>query len=339
MAYGMRKRGRINSRRMSRRSFGRKKAVPVPKRRKTSRTYVRKNALAVNRNARAIRGIKRALHGPVQKNIQLSRYENSDVAFRPTDTRPICVDITDFTSSTTSDLTPATGCRFYQYSTASPAILSTVGGWEKTNFNLNPYWNGQNSDVPDGGSYLPLACHLTIKVDGGPNRLQNTRVRFDLISLKAGKVTPPQLAFQDMAMPQGLRWFENLADPEKNAICRDYFKIYKTKFVTLDSQTQYIGAPGPSTAILGHTSTTKNFKYVSFHIHPKKARHQKVTTGFSNPGVSIPDGDFGYLNVPQDEPLWLIMSTSDPVDTINNQVFVTMKRTCVWRDAVGSSTV
>ena len=148
MAYGLRKRGRTYGRRMPRRTAYRKKAVPVPKRRKTRASYVRKNSVAVNRNARAIRGIKRALNGPVQKNIQLSRYEGTETSFRPTDTRPICVDITDFTSSTTSAPTPSTGCRFYQYDTSSPPVLVTRGGWEKTSFNLNPYWNGQNADVP-----------------------------------------------------------------------------------------------------------------------------------------------------------------------------------------------
>jgi len=345
MAYGHRRRSYRRSTRRTRK----KSMVPVPRKKVQ---FKRRTAMATNRNTVAIARMKKALHGPVQKNIQNSRYQGNAIGFTPTNNRPICLDLTDFTSSTTIAPAQPTGARAFQFNAAG--ALAVVGGWSKQNFDLNPYFLGQNSDVAgDTGSYLPLSVHLTAKIWGGPTLIRNTRVRLDLVSLKAQNLNLQTAAFQQMTMPQGLRWMENLADPEINAISKDYFKIYATKFVSLNSRTQerYVTQqpqpppPGPNvTDAIGSTSTTLNYRYVHFHIRPKKARHQVTTIGFSNPGATEPsEGSYGYLNVPQNEPLWLIMSTSDAAlpEPLGQpeQVFIRLQRKCVWRDGVGSGSV
>ena len=300
--------------------------------------------MATNRNTLAIAKMKRQLHGPLQKNIQLTRYTGSEIGLRPVNNRPICLDVTDFTSGPNIPAAPS-GARIFQYNAAG--ALTEVGGWFKSDFALNPYHLGQNADVVDGGSYLPRVCHLVAKVWGGPDLIKQCRVRFDLVSLKAKNLNLQTAAFQQMTMPQGLRWMENLADPERNALSRDYFKIWSTKWVNLNSRQQdtFVADPAnPGTfRSTGQTSTTLNYRYVKFHIRPKKVRHQVTTTGFSNPSqTEFPDGNFGYLNVPQDEPLWLIISTSiNPAvaPDLPANVYVSMRRSVEWRDAAGSGTV
>jgi len=196
----------------------------------------------------------------------------------------------------------------------------------------------------DGGSYLPVSCRVVAKIWGGPDLITQTRVRIDLVSLKSRNLNLQTAAFQQMTMPQGLRWMENLADPERNALSRDYFKVYATKWVNLNSRQQDRFVPDPANPgtfrSSGQTSTTLNYKYVKFDIRPKKVRHQVVTTGFSNPTqTEFADGNFGYLNVPQDEPLWMIISTSSNfavAPDLPDRVYVSLRRSIQWRDAAGS---
>jgi len=334
--YGRRKSYRKHSRRSAKKGM-----VPVPKKKVK---FSRKSALAVNRNTKAIATMKEKLHGRLQKNIQVSRYTGSEIGLRPQNNRPICLDITDFTSGPNIPAAP-TGARIFQYNPTG--TLTEVGGWTKAPFDINPYHLGQNSDVPDGGSYLPVSCTLVAKIWGGPDLIKQTRVRVDLVSLRANKLNLQTAAFQQMTMPQGLRWMENLADPERNALSRNYFKVYATKWVNLNSRQQdtFVADPGtPGTfRSTGQTSTTLNYRYVKFHIRPKKVRHQVVTTGFSNPTqTEFPDGNFGYLNVPQDEPLWMIISTSSNfavAPELPNNVYVSLRRSITWRDAAGSGNV
>jgi len=333
--------GKRSVRKRTRFSTRTAKRVAVPKKPKTTKKYVRSNALAVNSNHRAIMRMQRELKGPVQMNNQVTSFPPQIPPLPGTPTpfmtlrndRPICCDIGDFSCQTPAS-TVLEGCAFYQYNNATPAVLSKIACWGKAPFVANPYFKGANADnLLDVGQYTPLSIQLTIKIQASPN-VANTRIRFDLVSLKSRKIYQSTTGFQDLLMPQGVRWFEDLASPERNSISKTFFKVYATKWVTLDSRTRYTqggGAGGGN--VIGHTSTTQNFRYVSFFVRPKKDRTQSTTS-------TTAPADFSVYNVPQDQPLWLICSTSDVNDDVDSdQIQLTMRRKIRWRDTLGSSSM
>jgi len=276
-----------------------------------------------------IRAVSRQLKGPVQKNFQ-----NLDRLLIPYSSQPIAFDATDFTCKHTSldgSGTVTTGCRLYQYDTSTPPVLNVISNFSKTSLIGNPFWAGMNQDIPDGGCYTPIRVTYNINVRGAPLSVDNCRVRIDLFSAKPRAYIPGTVPL-DVVMPHAFKHMKNMADGDTiNRINSEYFKKYRTKTIYLNSRRIAQGSA---------IATTQNERWFKLHIHPKKDRTQNVTNPIDplDPRPEVAEGNFGYLNTPLDEPLWMMISTTDDQGASSGDwIEVNISRECVWRDKVGSS--
>ena len=307
----------------------RKKAVAVPKRKKTMRKYTRSNAMAINKLSRQVRYLQQSKYGSIQRNFQLS---NLMIPFA---SRPILTDIMDFSCRRAN----TAGANFAQYDTQTPAVLQTVGNWTPS---TNLFHADQNIDVPDTGKYLAMSCHVTMRFQAVPS-ITDCRVRVDLFSIKSRAITSVQVGQPIFAMPAALQQLTNLANPELNKLGGNpYIKVWSTKWLYLSSSQNRQQLPAGAQA--AGPAVTGNSGYLSFTIKPKrgKLRNQLVTAP-SQPQdpESFQDGNWGPFQVPQDEPLFLLISCSDQnaIGPPANTVSVQCSRTVRWRDPIGKSSL
>lgn len=333
MAYGRSYSSRGGSkRRVTFRRSRSKKAVPARKPRATRAMAAYKRSRAINVNRSMIRSLKKQMQGPIQKNFQkMTR------AVVPISSRPVAFDLTDFTCYNVAKEPPSTttdGCRIYQYNNLG--ALASVSSWSKASMIDNPFWASMNQDIPDTGQYLPVRVDYTFKMEGIPS-LDNTHVRFDVFSAKpqvyaAGSIN------NDTVMPVCLKHMTALAEGDQNRINSTFFRKYFTKHFFFNSHKV------PATAANPTQGTTSNIKYCKFSIRPKKVRHQKVTNPIdpmdNRTESGVDASNYGYLNVPINEPLWVVISCTDvttlPVPS-TDFLSVTGSRMCVWRDELGGA--
>ena len=309
----------------------RKKAVAVPKAKRTVRKYTRSNAMAINRLSRQVKYLQQAKYGSIQRNFQTS---NLMIPFAE---RPILTDIMDFSCRRAT----TAGANFAQYNTASPPVLTTVGNWTPS---TNLYHADQNLDIPDTGKYLALSCHVTMRFQAVPS-ITDCRVRVDLFSIKSKAITSVPIGQPVFAMPNGILQLTNLANPELNKLGGNpYIRVWSTKWLYLSSSQNRAPAPGgaqnPGPAVTGNSG------YLSFTIRPNhgkgKLRNQLITAPATpQDTVASLDGNWGPFQVPQDEPLFLLISCSDVNATgpPANSVSVQCSRTVRWRDPIGKSSL
>ena len=310
-----------------RRTHYRKKAVAVPKKPKTTRRFTRSNSMAINRLSKQINWLKMSRYGPTQRNFHTS---NLMIPFAE---RPILTDIMDFSCRRAT----TAGANFAQYNTATPPVLTTVGNWTPS---TNLFHADQNLDQPDGGRYLALSCHVTMRFQAVPS-ITDCRVRVDLFSIKARGITSVPLGQPVFAMPNGILQLTNLANPELNKLGGNpYIKVWSTKWLYLSSSQNRAPAPGgaqnPGPAVTGNSG------YLSFTIRPKggKVRNQLITAPATpQDTIATLDGNWGPFNVPENEPLFLLISCSDVNATgpPANSVSVQCSRSVVWKDVIGKS--
>lgn len=309
----------------------RKKKVPVPKKRRTTRTYTRNNSRAINTLARDIKYLKMSQYGSIQRNFHTSNL------MVPYANQPILTDIMNFSARTASD----PGAKFVQYNNASPPVIGDVGNWTPS---TNLFYSGQNVDIPDTGKYLALSCKVTLRFQATPS-VTDQRIRIDLFSIKATAIQQNQAGTPFYSMPQGLLQLTDLANPEKNKLgSNPYLKVWATKWLYLSSSRNAGPAPGAGVQNPG-PAVTGNSGYLSFFINPKngKLRTQDITVPATpSDTATIPDGNWGAFNVPQSEPLFLLISSSVPnspgVPPTNN-VSVQCSRSVKWRDPIGKSSL
>lgn len=323
--------GRTPMRRSTRRSSYRKrsyhkKAVAVPKVKRTARKYTRSNALAINRLSKKVQWLSEARYGAVQRNFQTTN------AMTPLAAQPILTDIMDFTCRRAT----TAGANFGQFNSTGTAI-NNVGNWTPS---TNLFHAAQNLDLPDTGKYLALSCHVTLRFQAVPS-ITDCRVRVDLFSVKASAIPTTITGQPIFAMPSGLLQLINLANPELNKLGGNpYLKVWATKWLYLSSSRNMV--PGTGAGQAAGPAVTGNSGYLSFNIKPKKGklRTQEITAPWS-PGdpVALTDGNYGPFNIPQADPLFLLISSSDTsvTGTPANAVTVQMSRTVRWRDPIGQS--
>lgn len=288
--------------------------------------------MAINRLTRQVKSLQMQRFGSVQRNFQLS---NVMVPFA---TRPILTDIMDFSCRRPS----TAGANFAQYDGGVPTnVLQTIGNWTPS---TNLYHADQNLDLPDTGKYLALSCHVTMRFQATPS-VTDTRIRVDLFSIKGKGITSVPLGQPVFAMPNGLLQLNNLANPELNKLGGNpYIKVWSTKWLYLSSSrnagpTPGAGAQNPGPAVTGNSG------YISFTIKPKggKLRNQLITAPDTpDDPTALTDGNWGPFNVPQDEPLYMIISCSDASalgPPVANTVSVQCSRTVRWRDPIGKSSL
>lgn len=284
------------------------------------------------------------LWGPVQCNYQLTGASLTVDALHP-----VLFDASDFSafqSSVTGQV--SIGARIYSIDSASPPNVTTPSNWTRQDFLDNPYWNSQNQDTVDGGSYKPIMSKITFRIAGVPN-ISNVRVRIDHFKAKRGAFLAANLTNFTL-FPVALQYHQNLATPTLNKYSPQYIKLIQTRWVTLNSSHfEGEGHPGDDPEDAPPQGTTLNFKYVTMYLKRKKPVSQVITRPTVPPTVTtagvfepnqdeLSDGNYGPLNrVPQDID-WFLISCSDTTGTLQS-VSVTASRYCKWRDKLGRGTL
>lgn len=289
-------------------------------------SYDNKQTSKINALSKQVHKLQMASYGKVQQNFQRLREILVPVA-----TRAICLDLTDFTCNRPGTPSAAEGANVFQYglTTTTPAA---VAHWDLASLNTNVFWKHQNVDQVDGGAYLAMNCTYFVEVQG-VDALDNTRVRFDIVSQKPSVLTQ-QIAGATaltgiLTLPDSLNSMQHLADPTVNRINPLYFKKYMSKVVFINS-----AKSNPDTK-----GTTANIMRFSFRLKPNKLCIQNKTNptiGNLDDEPEIARGNFGPYNVPATQPLWMIISTDDEVGVLD-AVNIKISRRVVWRDQIGSA--
>ncbi len=294
-----------------------------------------KQTAAINKLSKQVFSLQMSKYGKVQQN-----YHNMVEVIKPTGTQPICFDMTDFTCER-SGYNQAGGS-IYQYQAPN---VAEVTNWHRNDILLNNYyWENQNQDAPDTGSYLAMDATYFFEIKGNRN-LTDTRIRIDIIAQKPGAVLPDAAgaATTSLVLPATLGYFKHLTRPYLNRINPSFFKKYLTKVI-------YINSSKTDPNVKGTTGNNMRF---SLQIKPNKLCVQNETNPtiggaiFQNdtdpavPPALEPEyaqGNFGPLNVPSEQPLWCMISSDDPAGG-TQEVEVLVSRRIRWRDAIGSAAI
>lgn len=295
---------------------------PPPKARKAK--VDNQQSSIINKLSKQVYSLQMSKYGKVQQN-----YHTLDEVLIPTSSSPLCLDLTDFTCNRPDNPSAPAGALVYQH---IPGVgpPSTPSKWTKQPYEDNYYWKNQNQDQPDGGAYLAKSATYFVQIRG-VNALDNTRIRFDVVSQKPNSIIGSASA-SNLFLPDTLTHMKHLAEPmgsASNRINPIYFRKYFSKTVFMNS-----------TKTDGNTKgTTANIIRFSFKLKPNKLCTQQVTNptvGNLDPALEIPRGNFGPYNVHACQPLWLIISTDDRT-ALGDAVEVNMSRRIVWADTIGSA--
>lgn len=329
-----------NTRRPSRAVPKKAKSLRFQKYKKTGISAAKrvdnKQTAAINSLSKQVYSLQMSKYGKVQQN-----YHNMVEVIKPSGTQPLCFDMTDFTCER-AGLGTAGGV-VYQYN--SPSV-DQITHWHRNNVALsNFYWENQNQDAPDTGSYLAMDATYFFEIRGNRS-LTDTRIRIDIVAQKPGAILPDgglQLPVSDLVLPNTLGYFKHLTRPYLNRINPSFFKKYLTKIV-------YINSAKTDPNVKGTTGNNMRF---SLRIKPNKLCIQNETNPIIIGGVfqdqedpsALPavqeeyaQGNFGPLNVPIEQPLWCLISSDDPAGGPSD-VEVLVSRRIRWRDSVGSAAI
>lgn len=293
--------------------------------------------------ARKVQWNSQKLHGALQRNMQASEWVDehaSNIRIR----YPLLFDITNFTSDNYADgVPPDAALTIYKMrTTATPGIYApaAVGGFDRTPMlGLNngglSLWDKMNADIPDTGKYFAVGSQyrLQFAVTG------TVRVRIQVFTVNT-RTIGYDAKFRQFALPGSLDAFSKMCDG--NQLPRKFFKVYK--------DFERVFSPE-------HNQTAGN-SLVTFSFHHNKMCEQYLTNpavGGTNPqdnlnptqissgnasGIHNVNGGFwfNYENVPQGQPLWMLISSDvpgDPDQVGSDNVTVQISRTVMWRDHVG----
>lgn len=297
-----------------------KKNKPV-KRSKYGKKQDKSQNAMIDKLSKQVYRLQMASYGKPQQNLQVLQAPLIPIA-----RAPICFDLTDFTSYRGTN---STGCGIYQVNQTGG--VDNINAFTTAHLNTNIYWSGNNKDSPDTGAYLAQSCTYFIEVLGR-DTLDNTRVRFDIISARPGATLGADGTLITRALPETLPNLLNLADPSLGyRINPTYFKKYFSKTIFINSS---------KTA--EQKGTTANIMRFSFQLKPNKVVLQRVTNpavqDANNPTGEEASGSYGPWNVGTTQPLWIIISTDDAT-SLDDQVIVNISRRVNWRDMIGNSSI
>lgn len=281
----------------------------------------------INKLTKDVYGLKMSKFGEVQQN-----YHHLAEQIKPSGTKPLCFDMNDYTCERGAVLGGIT----YQHNPGS-VQPDEVTHWARPASADNYYWQNQNEDQPDGGSYLAMDATYFFSVKGNRS-LSDTRIRIDIIAQKPGVTFPSELlGTVPRNLPDTLDSFKHLTDPYQNRINPTYFRKIMTKIV-------YINSSKTNSYVKGTTGNRMRF---SINVRPNRVMVQNETNPQVGGGVVAFDsgatgeqqeyerGNFGPLNVPVTQPLWCIISSDDALG--GDEVLVEVSRRIRWRDALGSA--
>lgn len=283
------------------------------------------------------------LHGALQRNQQGLEWldENSaDIRSK----YPILFDLTNFTSDNVAGQVPDDAYQivYKMAPSTTPGVYAPkrVGGFVRDNFvGLNnggvSLWDKMNVDIPDTGKYYAVGSkyRLAFTIVG------SVRVRIQVFTVNT-RMIGYDTKFRQFALPGAMDMLSRMC--QGNQLPRKYFKVYKDFEKVFDpANNQTSGQP-----------------LVTFSFHHNKTCQQYLTNpvvGGSNPmdnldpgqvsasnasGIHNVDGGFwfNYENVPQGQPLWMLISSDvigDPGQSSQSKCDVSITRTVSWRDPIG----
>ena len=257
---------------------------------------------------------------------------------------PLLFDLTNFTSDNQADGVP-TDAKLTIYKmgiTGTPGIYAAtpVGGFDRDNMvglnnGGNTLWANMNADIPDTGKYFAVGSKYRLKftVTG------SVRVRIQVFTVNT-RMIGYQSKFRTFQLPSSMDMLSKMT--EGNQLPRSLFKVYKDFEKVFDPA----------------NNQTSGDCLVTFAFHHNKMCEQYLTNpavGGTNPidnlnpgqisssnasGIHNVNGGFwyNYENVPQGQPLWMLISSDvigDPDQQSANNVVVQINRTVMWRDHVG----
>ncbi len=302
------------------------KKAKFPKKPKQAKKYQvdSSQSAIINKLSKQVFALQMSKYGKVQQN-----YHTLERSLIPTQQGPLCLDLTDFTCARPASPQGGSGAQIYQH--VGGGSNPPVSQWTIQPYTSNFYWKEQNKDQPDGGAYLAMSATYFVEVVG-VNSLDNTRIRFDVISQKPEGILPNTVAGTTNVLPDTLGELKHLAQPmgsSSNRINPVYFRKYFAKTVFINSTKSDPNVKG----------TTANIMRFSFKIKPNKLCTQNLTNpsvGNLDPQPEVLSGNFGPANVHPCQPLWLLISTDDQ-SPLGDAVSVNMSRRILWRDTIGSA--
>jgi len=290
------------------------------------------------RNKRAIKSIRSALEGSIQK--QLVTWTENDL--RVSSTSPLLLAVDSFDIQQTTPYV-AEGAPVYQENQLNQTIQE-VSHYDVTPAAVgNPFLERWNEDGPNGGKMRLISNKMTFLIEGHP-ALANTRVRFTMFRCKVRNNIPSTVSTQVTAFPAALKHMHHMADYSKltNMFPSLYFTKLYDKTVFMNSETTS-GASGPQ---------RPNRKYVTINYAPKGGR--MIYQGITYPGgqdvapqPSVPEprsGWWGADNRSQGSMTWLLISSDiawvvpDPgTPGVNpNKCGISCTQLRTWRDVQGA---
>ena len=346
--------------------------VAVPKKKRTAKTYVRSNALAVNSINRELKLMKLRLHGKYQTNrqywdlIQVNSKVSYAIPLDQFDCRrsinkinasgqPYVSNVIG-TSLIQCIMTPGTADYGVLAGTDSKYTLESITGADGS---VNPLWNANNQNIPDGGQYFCHGATYDVEIEGIAD---NRYITFRMFTVKpegfvkstgfGDSTASNSVKANETLMPICMKYFTDMARPSGVNLPPNRFKTYWTKRIYLNSMTHADGNSSNAT-----TSGRRSFR---FSINPNKVvkQHTPVPNDMNDPAAgsttlpsgtynSYPLGPFGPSNRPLFDPIWLMFTTDVPPKTteedpeygtdqaVTEDIRVRISRTCRWRDNVG----
>ena len=300
-----------------------KKMPPVPRVKRTTRTYTRKNALAVRSLARDVRYLKMARHGEIQRNLQtLTR------PVQPTLTQPVFFVANDIQAD--NPVSGAAGCPLYQLNAGGTSTI--VSNFQRNN---NTFWEDQNLDIVDTGSFYLHSLKLTFRINCAPDnnvQISNRRVRIDIFKQRTKALSTPSTLSTINQLPAvaAQTRLQRLARPDQNKWNPVYFELLSSRFCFLN----------PSKTNATDKGTGAAIKYCSISV-PKKYLG-KFTQQITDPSPpQDPTGPgYGVSNFPIHQRIWCCVS-SDLDNTVPSpglpDIEITCQRECTFRDSIGSA--
>eukprot|EP00481_Brizalina_sp_1-RS-2013_P000811 TRINITY_DN19_c0_g1_i2.p1 TRINITY_DN19_c0_g1~~TRINITY_DN19_c0_g1_i2.p1 ORF type:complete len:360 (-),score=88.70 TRINITY_DN19_c0_g1_i2:343-1422(-) len=294
--------------------------------------------------ARKVQWNSQKLHGALQRNMQTTEFDDEhggDIREK----YPLLLDITNFTSDNLADAIPADAVKTIFKMAPSPVtpgayFASAVGGFDRDNMvGLNngglSLWAKMNADIPDTGKYFAVGSKYRLKftVTG------SVRIRIQVFTVNT-RMIGYDSKFRQFALPGSLDMLSKMCTG--NQLPRKYFKVYKDFEKVMDPA----------------NNQTSGDCLVTFSFHHNKMCEQYLTNpavGGTNPidnlnpgtisannasGIHNVNGGFwfNYENVPQGQPLWMLISSDvvgDPTQASQNKASCSISRTVMWRDHIG----
>lgn len=303
------------------------------------------------RRPKSIRALSKAvawnsikLHGSLQRNMQSLRITIGSNGNDIRQQYPALTDLTNFCSNNEQGGMPTDNIQNWFQMGANPAgtppfIVTTKGYYQRKPFlglnQADSLWTKANCDIPDTGKYWASGSEYRISLDVRGS----VRVRIQVFSVNA-KMIGYDTRFRTFALPGSMDMLNQMCNG--NQLPRKYFKVYKDFEKLIDPLNNQTGSRCVVTFSFKHNKKIDQFQTnpAVGATNPQDNLNPTVVSAGNASGIHNVTGAywFGYQNVPQSTPLWMLISTDvsgSPGEAGDNTCLVEIHRKVFWRDHVG----